>query len=455
MHISQKTKEVFMNIYFLTFGCKVNTYETAALSEKFSNAGFTVVKDKSCADIFLINSCTVTSESDHKLRQTLRGLRRDYPNALIVLTGCYPQAFPEKAAAEPADIITGTKDRGKIVDIVREYPEKNDKSNRSAPFMHIQPYLPHDKFESMSVSNLDGHTRAFMKIQDGCNSFCTYCIIPYSRGRIRSKELRDIISETKTLAANGYKEIVLSGINLAFYGAEMGLGLVDAVSAAASVDGIERVRLSSLEPEKIRSDDLKRLSQIPQFCPSFHLSLQSGCNKTLRAMNRKYTAEEYAALVTLIREIFPDCGITADVMTGFPNETEEDHRISVDFVRDIGFSDIHVFPYSRRKGTKADEMENHVSTDIKKRRAREMAQVGAECRRKFLETMAGKEFPVLFEREKADGIHHGYTPNYTHVKILTKYSEKSLRNSIFYVKIDIIGEDCCMGHIIKRQSPDS
>ncbi|MCM1524456.1 MAG: tRNA (N(6)-L-threonylcarbamoyladenosine(37)-C(2))-methylthiotransferase MtaB [Ruminococcus sp.] len=437
-----------MNIYFLTFGCKVNTYETAALSERFVQAGFEVTKDKSAADIFFINSCTVTSESDSKLHRTVIRLRRDFPNAVIVLTGCYPQAFPEKAALEQADIITGTKDRGKIVDTVAEYL----KSYGKAPLFNVSPYLPEDRFENMSVSSVDGHTRAFMKIQDGCNSFCSYCIIPYSRGRIRSKELKDIAREAEALAANGYREIVLSGINLAFYGAEYGLKLTDAVKAAASVKGIERVRLGSLEPERITADDLKTLADIPCFCPSFHLSLQSGCDRILKAMNRKYTSREYAELVSTIRGIFPGCGVTTDIMTGFPGETEDDHRISMEFAESIGFSDIHVFPYSRRKGTKADLMDGQVSADTKKRRAKEMAETGAGCRRKFLEAMVGKEFPVLFEREKSDGVHHGYTPNYTHVKILTKYSEKSLRNSIFYVKIDIIGEDCCLGHIIDRQS---
>ncbi|MGN1106577.1 MAG: MiaB/RimO family radical SAM methylthiotransferase, partial [Huintestinicola sp.] len=290
-------------------------------------------------------------------------------------------------------------------------------------------------------------TRAFMKIQDGCSSFCTYCIIPYSRGGIRSRELSDIREEAQRLAANGYKEIVLVGINPAFYGAELGLKLTDAVRAVCSVDGIERVRLGSLEPERMTDDILEGLSREPKYCPSFHLSLQSGCEKTLRAMNRHYTPREYEELVKKIRSLFPDCGITADVMVGFPGETEKDHKESLEFVKRIGFSDIHVFPYSRRKGTKADLMEGQVPQAIKKQRAREMTLVGEESREKFLQSLVGKEFPVLFEREKSDGIHHGYAPNYTNIKILTKYSEKSLRKMIFYVKIEKIGDDCCLGKI--------
>lgn len=433
-----------MYIHFITFGCKVNTYETACMTAAFEAEGFTATSEKSLADIFVINSCTVTSESDSKLRQTLRGLRRDYPEAVIVLTGCYPQAFPNEAAAEScADIVAGTKNRADIVRLVKEYLKKREH------ICSVTPYSAHDCFERMSADHVEGHTRAFMKIQDGCNAFCTYCIIPYSRGRIRSKPIKDIISEAENLARNGYKEIVLVGINLAFYGAELGTDLSFAAEAVSQVNGIERVRLGSLEPEIITDDMLEILAALPEFCPSFHLSLQSGCDRTLKAMNRRYTADEYAALVQHIRSIFPDCGITTDVMAGFPGETEEDHRQSLEFIKKIGFSDIHVFPYSRRKGTKADLMEGQVPAEIKKRRAKELAAAGAESRQIFLQSLVGKEFPVLFEREKSDGIHHGYTPNYTHVKILTKSSEKSLRKMIFYVKIDKIGDNCCFGEIIR------
>lgn len=435
-----------MYIHFITFGCKVNTYETACMTAEFEANGFTVTQDRSQADIFVINSCTVTSESDSKLRQTLRGLKRDFPNAIIVLTGCYPQAFPDEAKTECADIITGTKNRKAIVSLVSRYLDEK------SPVFSVEPYLPRDSFEQLSAERVDGHTRAFMKIQDGCNSFCTYCIIPYSRGRIRSKPIEDIVSDAARLAENGYREIVLVGINLAFYGAEYGLSLVDAVEAVSRINGIERIRLGSLEPERIKESDLIRLSAVKKFCPSFHLSLQSGCTRTLRAMNRRYTAEEYEELVNLIRRYFPDCGITTDVMAGFPDESEDDHLESVRFIEKIGFSDIHVFPYSPRKGTKAAEMENQIPAEVKKRRAAELAAAGRKCKQKFLQSLVGKEFPVLFEREKKDNIHHGYAPNYAHIKILTKYSEKSLRKMIFYVKIDKIGDDCCLGEITRSGS---
>ncbi|MBQ7783568.1 MAG: tRNA (N(6)-L-threonylcarbamoyladenosine(37)-C(2))-methylthiotransferase MtaB [Oscillospiraceae bacterium] len=441
-----------MNINFITFGCKVNTYETAAIAECFEKAGFNVVSDRSAADIFVINSCTVTSESDSKLMKVLRGLKRDYPDAVIVLTGCYPQAFPSEAKKTPADIITGTKNRNEIIAITQEYldcfQKNKDKSN--VHVNAVEEYLPKESFECMSINGVEGHTRAFMKIQDGCNSMCTYCIIPYSRGHIRSRPIADIEAEAKRLAVNGYREIVLVGINLAFYGAETGLCLADAVETVCSVNGIERVRLGSLEPEMITDNDLLRFSRQQKFCPSFHLSLQSGCDRTLAAMNRKYTSDYYRQLVKRIRDIFPECGITADVMVGFPGETDEDHARSVEFVKEIGFSDIHVFPYSRRKGTKADLMSNQISAEEKKIRAKEMSLIGSKCRVQYLQTLIGKEFPVLFEREKSDGIPHGYAPNYTHIKILTKSSEKSLRKMIFYVKIDKIGDDCCYGHIIEK-----
>ncbi len=435
-----------MYIYFYTFGCKVNVYETAALSEAFEKAGYAITREKALADIFIINSCTVTSESDSKVMQTLRRIKREYPSAITVLTGCYPQAFPEKAEKCCADIITGTKDRAETVALVNRFMKNKQKLSR------IVPYESCDGFEAMTVKTVEGHTRAFMKIQDGCNAFCTYCIIPYSRGRLRSMPIDDVRREAELLAENGYKEIVLVGINLAFYGTETGLRLADAAETVCSVKGIERVRLSSLEPEMITESDLIRLKAQPKFCPSFHLSLQSGCNKTLKAMNRRYTAEEYEELVTLIRKMFPDCGITADIMTGFPGETEDDHITSMRFAEKIGFSDINVFPYSGRAGTKADKMENQIPADIRKRRAAQMSAVGKKCRDKFLGTLVGKEFPVLFEREKADGIHHGYAPNYTHIKILTKYSDKSLRKMIFYVKIDKIEDGCCIGHILPQQN---
>ena len=287
-----------------------------------------------------------------------------------------------------------------------------------------------------------------MKIQDGCGMFCTYCIIPYSRGNFRSKPPEDIVSEAKAFAEAGYREIVLAGINLSFYGVDLGKRLADAVEAVCGIDGIERVRLSSIEPEMITTDDIQRLAAQEKLCPHFHLSLQSGCGRILKSMNRRYLPEDYEKLVDQLRDSFEDCSITTDIMVGFPGETEEEHRESVEFAQKIGFARAHIFPYSRRSGTPAADMENQISGEVKRRRASEMDRAMCLCREEFLQSQVGKVFPVLFEREKEDGIHHGYTPNYTKVKILTKYSDKSLRNRIFYVKIIGSEKDCCIGEIL-------
>lgn len=432
-----------MNVYFLTFGCKVNLYETENMKQSFSEAGFRAVSTEPGADIFVINSCTVTGTGDRKMKKELRRLRRTYPEAVIVLTGCFPQAFSAEAEGlDQADIVTGTKNRKELPALISRYIEEKSR------IVNISEYSRNEEFEPVLNKGYENNTRAFMKIQDGCGMFCTYCIIPYSRGNFRSKTLEDIISEAKGFAEAGYKEIVLAGINLSFYGVDFGKRLADAVETVCGIDGIERVRLSSIEPEMITSADIQRLSAQEKLCPHFHLSMQSGCDKILKAMNRRYLSGDYERLVTELRNSFENCSITTDIMVGFPGETEEDHRASLEFAQKIGFSKAHIFPYSRRSGTPAAEMEDQISTEIKRRRASEMSSAMSLCQENFLQSQVGKVVPVLFEREKDDGIHHGYTPNYTKVKILTKYSDKSLRNRIFYVKIKESEKDCCIGEIV-------
>ncbi len=434
-----------MNIYFFTFGCKVNLYETENMKELFSEAGYTVSETEQEADIFIINSCTVTENGDKKMKKELRRLKRTYPECIIVLTGCFPQAFYDKAEQiREADIITGTKNRSMLPAIVSNHIKDRKRT------VNVSQYNRKEAFESCSNKGYWNNTRAFIKIQDGCGMFCTYCIIPYSRGNFRSKPLDDIIHEAENLAAAGHKELVLTGINLSFYGIDLGKRLVDAVEAVCRINGIERVRLSSIEPEMITYEDIKRFSALEKLCPHFHLSLQSGCDKTLRAMNRHYLSEDYEKLVSALRENFTDCSITTDIMVGFPDETDNDFQQSLDFAKSIGFAKAHIFPYSRRKGTPAAEMPDQISQDIKRRRAAEMEEAMSESREKFLSSQIGKVFPVLFEREKQDGIHNGYTPNYTKVKILTKYSDKSLRNELFYVKIIGTEKDFCIGEIVSN-----
>lgn len=429
-------------IYFISFGCKVNQYETECMKQDFEAEGFRTTETESKADVFVINSCTVTETGDKKMKQTLRRLRSEYPCSLIVLSGCYPQAFKTEAEKlDEADIVTGTKNRRKVVELVKQRIESD------ARIISVDDFEKGDVFEKSLCHGFTSKTRAFVKIQDGCNRFCTYCIIPYSRGRIRSKPIEDIKTEIKELAGKGYKEIVLVGINLAFYGAEFGLRLADAVEVCCKTDGVERVRLGSLEPEVITDEDLDRLAKLPEFCPHFHLSLQSGCDKTLKAMNRAYTTEEYSKLMERIRSRFENCSFTTDIMVGFPDETEEDFVKSMEFVKKAGFAKVHIFPYSRREGTPASRMKNQITKAEKHSRVKRMEQVSEEIRHNFLESQVGKEVPVLFERETTPEFHQGHSPNYTLIKIPSKSDKKSLRKQIFCVKIKSAGNDCCFGEI--------
>ena len=431
-----------MKVFFAGFGCKVNQYETESIKADFISEGFETADEITSADVIVINSCTVTSSGDSKSLYFLRKARKDNPEAVIVLTGCMPQATPEIAESIPeADIVTGTKERGNIVSLVKEFTKSRNQ------IVSIGKYCASDKFEEIIPGDFSEKTRAFVKIQDGCNQFCTYCIIPYARGRCRSKPLDILEKEIYTLAQNGHKEIVLVGINLAFYGKEFGIRLVDAVELCCKINGVERVRLGSLEPEVISDEDLLRLSKLPQFCPQFHLSLQSGCDKTLKAMNRHYNTEEYYGLVKKIRNIFPECSITTDIMVGFPNETDEDFEASLEFVKKVGFAKIHVFQYSPRNGTPAAK-QPQIKNSVKHERADRMKKLGDELKQKYLEKQIGKTVPVLFERENSPKFHQGYAPDYTLIKIPAKNCEKSLRRLIFYVKIRESEKDCCIGEII-------
>ncbi len=431
-----------MKVFLAGFGCKVNQYETESIKADFISEGFETADEITSADVIVINSCTVTSSGDSKSLYFLRKARKDNPEAVIVLTGCMPQATPEIAESIPeADIVTGTKERGNIVSLVKEFTKSRNQ------IVSIGKYCASDKFEEIIPGDFSEKTRAFVKIQDGCNQFCTYCIIPYARGRCRSKPLDILEKEIYTLARSGHKEIVLVGINLAFYGKEFGIRLVDAVELCCKINGVERVRLGSLEPEVISDEDLLRLSKLPQFCPQFHLSLQSGCDKTLKAMNRHYNTEEYYGLVKKIRNIFPECSITTDIMVGFPNETDEDFEASLEFVKKVGFAKIHVFQYSPRNGTPAAK-QPQIKNSVKHERADRMKKLGDELKQKYLEKQIGKTVPVLFERENSPEFHQGYAPDYTLIKIPAKNCEKSLRRLIFYVKIRESEKDCCIGEII-------
>lgn len=427
-----------MKVQFYTLGCKVNQYESEAMGELFEKRGYTVVGEDEPADIVIINSCTVTAESNRKTRQTVRKARRKNSQAVIVLTGCMAQAFPDEAAKiVEADIVVGNKNEDKIPDLCERFI-----AERKA--MHIfEEHETGEKITDFTVTGFSEHTRSYIKIEDGCNRFCSYCIIPYARGRVRSKSVGAIAAEAEGLSRSGYKEIVLVGINLSAYGQDTGAGLCDAVLAAASPEGIERVRLGSLECDQISDDALLKLSECKEFCPQFHLSLQSGCDRTLREMNRKYDTAFYRDLVERIRRIFPDASITTDIMVGFPGESDEDFKESCDFVRETGFARSHVFIYSEREGTPAARRHDAVDKSVRAERAHIMGDICRQCERNFLKAQCGKTEKVLFETE-IDGYWEGYTGNYTRVKAK---SAGDLEGKILPVVLTAANEDYCIGEL--------
>ena len=428
-----------MKVLFITLGCKVNQYETESIREQFEEAGYSCAGDNEEADIVIINSCTVTAESDRKTRQLTRKYRGKYPGAVIVLIGCMAQAFPEKAAElDAADIVLGNRDASLVLHKTEEYLKTNVR------IVSVEPHQRGDSFNTPVISRFEERTRAFMKIEDGCQRYCTYCIIPTARGAVRSKPVEDIRTEAEKLAAAGYKEIVLVGINLSAYGLGTENNLCDAVEAVCAVPGIERVRLGSLEPDQLTDEDLHRLALQDKFCPQFHLSLQSGCDRTLKRMNRHYDTDFYTDLVKRIRKSFDNASITTDIMVGFAGETEEDFNESVRYLTDTGFARSHVFAYSVRSGTIAAKLPDQVDGHEKSIRAEIMGKAAADAERNFLKTQTGLVCPVLFERCK-DGVLEGYTKNYTLVKAA---GSKDLCGKITDVKITEALDNCCVGEII-------
>lgn len=425
-----------MNILFHTLGCKVNQYETEAMREALLNWGHTNDKNLS-VDAVIINSCTVTAESDRKTRQLVRRMRRENPGAIIALTGCMVQAFPDEAKKlTEADIVIGNRDVTKIVNAINSYDNKR--------VFEIDKHQNGDSYNTIGLSKFNERTRAFMKIQDGCDRFCTYCIIPFARGRIRSRAVSDIKAEAQRLAANGYGEIVLVGINLTSYGKGEDYNICDAVDAVCEVNGIKRVRLGSLEPDHITDEMLNRFKIQPKFCPQFHLSLQSGCDATLKRMNRHYDSAFYEDLVNRIRNTFTDAAITTDIMVGFAGETDDEFNQSLNFAQKIGFARAHIFAYSRRSGTVAAGLKNQVSNTEKQLRSHRMAEITKQTEIEFLKSQIGNVYPVLFENQE-NGVAEGYTPNYTRVIIDTK---KALTGQIYDVLIKSVQDDYCIGELI-------
>lgn len=430
-----------MKVHVITLGCKVNQYESQAMLQQLLHAGFSPSMGES-ADVVLINSCTVTATSDHKVRQTLHRARRQNPGAVIVLTGCMPQAFPEEAEAlTEADVILGNSNRGSLLPDILTYLSTHQR------IVDIVPHERKGSFEPMQIEDFQERTRAFIKIQDGCNRFCSYCIIPYARGRVRSKPLEDLERELRLLGERGFREVVLTGINLSAYGQELDLHLCDAVEAACRTPGIERVRLGSLEPEQLSQPVIQRLAAQKKLCPQFHLSLQSGCDATLRRMNRHYDTAEYREIVQNLRAAFLNAAITTDIMVGFAGETEQEFAESLAFAEEIGFAKVHVFAYSRRPGTVAYSAPDQLTKEVKDRRSKAMIEVTLGTMREFFQRQVDQTAGVLFERECAPGVYEGYTENYTPV---TVSSEKPLHGQILPVRITSAGEDGCTGALLSH-----
>ena len=428
-----------MKISFFTLGCKVNQYETQALKNIFFEQGWLIVDNSSIADVYVINSCTVTSSGDRKARQAIHRFKRLNPESIIVLTGCLVQAFPNISENLPeVDIITGTSNRSKLPSLITDFLKSGNK------IIDIKPHKNGDRFEDLTIKSFSDRTRAFIKIQDGCNRYCTYCIIPKARGFIRSKPIEKIKNEIELVAKNGYREIVLVGINLSSYGMDLkNVRLIDAVKTACSVDDIKRVRLSSLEPDLISQDDVIALSKEKKFCPQFHLSLQSGSNNVLKRMNRHYDTNTYKLIVDFIFNTFENPSITTDIMVGFPGETNEEFEESIKFVKEIGFLKTHIFPYSIRPGTIAAKMDGQISKSEKQKRVDIMENAAKEARKQYLKTQLNTTQQVLFERQKSN-IATGYTKNYIKVKIK---SSSNLCGQIKCVKIKSCEDDCCVGEI--------
>ena len=379
-------------------GCKVNAYETEAMQQILEKAGYEIVPFQEQADVYVINTCSVTNMADRKSRQMLHKAKKMNPDAIVVATGCYAQADTEKLKEDTAvDLILGNNQKTQIVEALEEYEKEHAKQVQVIEINHTKEY------EELSISSTAEHVRAYIKVQDGCNQFCTYCIIPFARGRVRSRKIEEVLREVETLAAKGYKEVVLTGIHLSSYGVDFPKeereSLLSLIQAVSRVEGISRIRLGSLEPRIITEEFLEGIVKTGKVCPHFHLSLQSGCNKTLKNMNRRYSAQEYAEKCELIRKFYPAPALTTDVIVGFPQETEEDFEESYEFVKKIHFYETHIFKYSRRHGTKAASMDGQLTEAAKAQRSDRMLELHEIRAREYEEAMIGKKMELLLEEE--------------------------------------------------------
>ena len=413
-------------------GCKVNAYETEAMQEMLEHAGYEIVPFQEGADIYVINTCTVTNIADRKSRQMLHRARKMNPDAVVVAAGCYVQAQAEKQVIDPCiDIVLGNNKKQDLLTALQAYEEAHGDLREVIDINHTKEY------ENLHLTKQGEHTRAYIKVQDGCNQFCSYCIIPYARGRVRSRAKEEVVAEVTDLAKNGYQEVVLTGIHLSSYGIDFENedNLLSLIRAVHEIEGIKRIRLGSLEPRIITEEFVQAIAALPKMCPHFHLSLQSGCNETLKRMNRRYTSEEFYEKCEILRKYFEKPALTTDVIVGFPQETEEEFETTYEFLKKICFYETHIFKYSKREGTKAAVMQGQIPEQIKAKRSARLIELGEKNRRAYEESFLGKTVEVLVE-EKSDvngkEMWTGHTKEYMKISL---ESEKNLQNCILNVQI--------------------
>lgn len=425
-------------------GCKVNQYESEAIAELFAEKGYEIVGIDEPADVYIINTCTVTNFGDKKSRQLIRRVKRLNEKAIVAVVGCYAQTAPEELTnVEGVNLVIGTKDRASIVELVEQYDPKDGVKN------YVTDIMKERLFEPLSIQKLAGRTRAYLKIQDGCSQYCSYCIIPYARGPIRSRAPEDVLAEVRRLAANGFQEIVLTGIHVASYGKDRhDTSLLDILRRVHEIDGIARIRFSSIEPNVVTEEFAQTMASLPKVCDHFHLSLQSGCDKTLREMNRKYDTEKYRQAAATLRRYLPDTALTTDIIVGFPGETAADFAESYAFAEEMAFTKIHVFPYSPKRGTPAAARKDHLSNAVKAERSHKLILLSEKMGADFLTAQIGREADVLYERETADGWFEGHTTNY--IKVKAKSADgRNLQNTILPTHICSAGREELIGTVEK------
>ncbi|HOM01617.1 MAG TPA: tRNA (N(6)-L-threonylcarbamoyladenosine(37)-C(2))-methylthiotransferase MtaB [Acetivibrio sp.] len=428
---------------FYTLGCKVNQYETEAITEMFEKAGYKIVDFEQEADVYVINTCTVTNLSDRKSRQMIRRAKRNNRDSVVIVVGCYAQTAPEEVSQiEGVNMVVGTKDRSKILEYLKELESFGGKRN------YVEDIMKTREFEELGVDVYKERTRAFIKIQEGCNQFCTYCIIPYARGPVRSRPEENILREVTGLAQSGYKEIVLTGIHVASYGKDIKTtSLLDIIKKVHEIEGIERIRLGSIEPTTVTESFVDAIAGMEKLCPQFHISLQSGCDSTLKRMNRKYTTKEYLRSVKLLRDNLKDVAVTTDVMVGFPGETDEEFNETYKFLEEVFFARMHIFKYSRRKGTPAASYPDQVSPQKKEERSRRLIELSSRMTLQYNKSFTGRILPVLFEQEvkEKEGFMEGLTPNYIRVECR---GNRDLEGKIFNVLLKDTKDDYIIGEIV-------